>query len=99
MTYSYIISPFAELDLDTIQEWYTLHSETLFPKFDKEFTACLHLIVANPSQFPLIRNNIRRAILKRFPYSIFFQVKEEKIFILSVIHHKRNPKVWKQRKV
>ena len=99
MIYKYILSPFAELDLDSIQEWYALHDVALFQKFDKEFDACLKLIEANPFQFPVIHNYIRRALLKRFPYSIFFKVKDEKIFVLSVIHHRRNPKVWKQRKV
>jgi Plasmid stabilization system protein len=98
MIYKYIISPFAELDLDSIHEWYALHEQDLFIKFDKEFSACLKQIVENPLQFPVIYNKIRRALLKRFPYSIFFSIKGETVFILSVIHHKRNPKVWKQRK-
>ena len=98
MIYKYILSPFAELDLDSIQEWYALHDEALFNKFDNEFDACLKLIELNPFQFSVIHNNIRRALLKRFPFSIFFKVKDERIHVLSVIHHKRNPKVWKQRK-
>jgi len=98
MIYKYILSTFAELDLDAIQEWYALHEESLFIKFDKEFSACLKQIEENPLQFPVIHNNIRKAVLKRFPFSVFFNIKDERVFVLSVIHHKRNPKVWKQRK-
>jgi len=99
MIYKYLLSPFAELDLDSIQEWYIKYDQVIFKKFDIEFENCLGHILSNPHQYPVVHNSIRRAILKQFPYSLFFKIIEDRIIILSVIHHKRNPKIWKKRKV
>jgi toxin ParE1/3/4 len=99
MNFRYIISPFAELDLDTIHDWYSLHNETAFKKFDHAFEVELKSILSNPHQFQIIHKTIRRAILKKFPYSIFYRIIDDKVIILSVIHHKRNPKVWKKRTI
>jgi len=98
MIFKYILSPFAELDLDTIHDWYSLHNDTVFGKFDKAFGDGLKLIASSPYQYPIIHKNIRRAVLKKFPYSIFYRITDERVIVLSVIHHKRSPRVWKKRK-
>ena len=99
MIFKYILSPFAELDLDSIYEWYMLHDEIIFMKFDNSFEDGLKLIVSNPYQYPVVHKNIRRAVLKKFPYGIYYSITEDKVIVLSVIHHKRSPGVWKKRRV
>lgn len=97
MTFRYILSPFAEEDLDAIHEWYQQCDENVFKRFDKAISEKLTSILSNPHQNPIIHRDIRRAVMKKFPYSIFYQIIEDRIIILSVLHHKRNPRVWKKR--
>jgi plasmid stabilization system protein ParE len=61
----------------------------------------LHVLVAKfslmaeyPSMFTEVRPRIRRAVLTRFPYSVFFTERSEQIVVLAVLHHARNPKRW-----
>jgi hypothetical protein len=66
-------------------------------KFIEEVEKCLIIIENNPFQYQTIYKNIRRVLLKRFPYGIFYIIDENNIFILAITHLKRHPKNWKKR--
>ena len=51
----------------------------------------------NPNIFSLIHNEIRRVLIHRFPFGIFFIVSKDTISVLAVLHARRNPKTWKSR--
>lgn len=92
-----ILSPFAELDFYAIKEWYTLQSEPALKVFEHELEKTFGLIATNPYQFPVIKKNYRKTILKRFPYSIYFAIYNEQVIVLAIVHQKRHPRVWKKR--
>lgn len=50
-----------------------------------------------PSLYPNITEKIKRCVLHRFPYSIFYSVKTDCILILSVAHQHRKPYYWIDR--
>jgi hypothetical protein len=54
-------------------------------------------IAENPERFPIVRKGIRRAVLPRFPYSIFYRIVSGHIVVIACFHGKRNPKVWRSR--
>ena len=50
-----------------------------------------------PLLFPILENNVRRALSPRFPYGVYFVVGEELISVLAVLHLHRHPDTWKGR--
>jgi plasmid stabilization system protein ParE len=58
----------------------------------------LSSVARNPKIFQVIYKNIRRAILRRFPYCLFFIKGDEHIQVLAVFHAHRDPTEWKNRK-
>jgi hypothetical protein len=40
---------------------------------------------------------VRRAVVSRFPYLIFYVARQTRIAVLAVLHHARNPAVWPKR--
>lgn len=48
-------------------------------------------IAKNPNQFAVERGDIRRAMLKRFPYRILFREIDDGIRVLAIRHHSRHP--------
>lgn len=56
-----------------------------------------NLITDNPNLFAFDFNKVRKSPLKRFPFSIYYEVFEDRIFVYSVFHQSRNPEVWKGR--
>jgi len=97
MNYTLLIGPFAEIDLKEAKDWYDLQRDDLGAEFIGEIKNTIYRIQENPEQFPFIKSGIRKAIVKRFPFVIFFSVNDELINVFAVFHVSRNPMIWNNR--
>jgi plasmid stabilization system protein ParE len=52
---------------------------------------------ASPRQFPVVFKNVRRALLRRLPYSLFFVVEDETLLVIARFHASRDPLQWQKR--
>lgn len=90
-------TPDADAELTEAREWYSHKRKDL----DLEFMQCiddtLSRIVDNPHLFPLIYRDVRRAIVRRFPYTILYEAGAVEIQIVAVFHSIRDPDSWKVR--
>ena len=98
MPVSLIFTEKAEEDLDDAYHWY----EEQEPGLGKEVIRCIDAQIANikrhPLHYPVFQNeNVRRALVNRFPFSIYFEIEEELITIFAILHQRRNPDYWKSR--
>ncbi len=55
--------------------------------------ATIQSIQRNPKAY----KNLRRTLLRRFPYGIYYFIKNEFIIVIAVYHEKRNPEDWMKR--
>ncbi|WP_437630477.1 type II toxin-antitoxin system RelE/ParE family toxin [Sorangium sp. So ce854] len=96
-----IVRPSAELDIREAAEWYEDEEAGLGGQFVAELRHIVSRIGELPSQFPGVGRGIRRALLRRFPYAIYFLLRGEAdaraAVILAVLHQRRSPSVWKKR--
>jgi hypothetical protein len=53
--------------------------------------------VGKPQASPIIRQQIRRKVVWKFPYSIMFTIKSNHIRILAIANQKRRPFYWRGR--
>jgi len=67
--------------------------EALFNELDRAFS----IIKSSPKIWPILSNNFRRYLLKRFPYGIIYQIKKDYIFIVAIMHLSRKPNYWTAR--
>jgi len=95
--YRLIINPFAEKDLQISIDWYNHQKENLGNDFIFEVENTLQKILYNPLQFPKVKGKIRRAVLKRFPFGIYYFVKKDIINVFAIFHFSRNPLIWNRR--
>ena len=65
--------------------------------FVLELEKCLDVIKINPLAYPITKENIRKAVIIKFPYLILYLVEEKSIYILAIMHQKRKPKYWVNR--
>jgi toxin ParE1/3/4 len=65
------------------------------------FAAAVEEATARALTFPLSGSpsapNIRRVIVKDFPFSIVYRPEEEGIMVFAVAHHARLPEYWRSR--
>jgi hypothetical protein len=83
--------------LETVQ-WYEDKLPGLGDEFFISFTNEINNVCKTPLLYEIKYKGIRQAIIRKFPYNIFFKITNEKaILVFAVLHMSRNPKVWKRR--
>jgi len=97
MTYSLVISSPADADLAQAANWYELQRKGLGDDFLMCVEAALRLIELLPMKHSIAFKNIRRAIVRRFPYAIYYIIEAKKIFIIAIHHHRRHPSNWQKK--
>lgn len=97
MTWEFVFRPEAESELIEAYEWYESRQQDLGNDFLLCVEAALSSIQRNPTLYPVVHKKVRRALIHRFPFGIYYMVYSEQILIISVFHASRNPKQWKSR--
>jgi plasmid stabilization system protein ParE len=93
-----VVTEAAELDINAAAVWYEREAVGLGRQFLDAVTATLKRIENNPQQFPLVYGDKRRALLKRFPYGLYFRVEPTVAVVVGCFHGHRNPKAWQSRR-
>lgn len=97
MSYQLELTEEARLDIQESWLWYENQKANLGNEFLLSVEAALSEVERNPFHYQIIYNNVRLAILKRFPYKVVYSIEETRIGIIGVLHNKRDPSVWMVR--
>ena len=89
----------AREEVSDAYQYYETQRAGLGDTFLATLDDALNLILENPSLHPIDFENIRKALLKIFPFSIYYETIEDKIYIYSVFHQSRNPTIWQDRTI
>jgi len=93
----------AEEELIEGAVWYDDRQDGLGEQFLDEYEDAIRRILAAPSSFARVettrsRRNLRRCLLKRFPYYVGYELLAEEIVVMAVAHTKRRPNYWIRRR-
>lgn len=91
-----VVRPVAQLEFEEATTWYESQKQGLGRRFVDDFGELLDRIAVHPMQFTLIAGDVRRALMKRFPYAVYFATNEQLTSIVAVLHQSRHPFLWKQ---
>jgi plasmid stabilization system protein ParE len=95
---SVVTRPAAAAEIESAYRWYEKEREGLGSDFLDAVEKIVQTIAENPERFRTIRKDIRRAVLHRFPYSIFYRIVSGHVVVIACFHGKRNPRVWRSRR-
>ncbi len=98
MTRRLIVRPAAQLDIEEAAFWYESRRPGLGGQFTDQLDQLFQRIAASPFQFPEVDEGVRRGLLHRFPYAVYFDTGETTIGVIAVLHQHRHPDTWRQRK-
>jgi toxin ParE1/3/4 len=98
MSLPVIFNPVARLEFEEAVAWYEHEQPGLGREFKLEARQAILHALANPGLFPCARGCVRKIRLRRFhQYAIYFAVKGDVFFVISVFHGARNPAELRQR--
>ena len=87
----------AELDFAEAVDYYNDQRPGLGYEFAAEVRATLERIASFPEAWPKLSPRSRRCITNRFPYGVLYQVRQDCVLVVAIMHLKRDPKRWRQR--
>jgi plasmid stabilization system protein ParE len=92
-----VLRPAAAADVEDAWRWYEARREGLGDEFLDAVQASLESICAHPEAAPLVHGDIRRLLLRRFPYGLFYRLIRGQVVVVACFHAKRSPRVWRTR--
>lgn len=78
------------------RDWYEGRQAGLGVAFRETLDETVARIVNNPLQFQRVRGETRRAILRRFPYAVYFRLAGDDVVVLAV-HGRQHERRWQSR--
>ena len=93
-----VVRPEARLDIEDAARWYDNERPALGSRFLDAVDELITRIGEWPHQFPEIEEGVRRGLLRRFPYGVYFVEDRSAVSILAVLHLHRHPDTWKGRR-
>jgi plasmid stabilization system protein ParE len=97
MTQPLDLSPAAKLDVAEAACWYADQRLGLDDEFLAAVEELLQRISENPDVFSFVHRELRRAVMRRFPYTIIYETVKDRVTVIAVMHASRDPAQWRQR--
>lgn len=89
--------PQAEKEFNEAIRYYEQKEAGLGADFAIEVRYSIDRIIAQPEAWPVLKGEIRRTLLRRFPYGVLYSAEPQGVFIVAVMHLNRSPEYWKSR--
>ena len=94
---NFAFHPEARMELFEAADWYEREVPGLGADFNAEFERSLNLLLADPQRWRKIEADIRRCLMRRFPYNIIYDIRGDCLRIIAVAHQHREPGYWRAR--
>jgi toxin ParE1/3/4 len=91
LSYRVYVRRTAERDIVEAQHWYEAQQQGLAAEFHAEFSAALGRLAETPLIYPVLYREVRRAVLHRFPYLIWFRVRNSDVTVIACTHGRVGP--------
>lgn len=92
-----IFLPEAEQEMLEAALYYQSKASGLGVVFLSEIQRAVKSIAESPNTWPILKGDLRRRLVRRFPYGILYKVEPEEIVVIAVAHLQRKPDYWKER--
>ncbi len=96
--FSVEVSDEAEIDLYSSYQYYAEESQKVAESFFKQIDLSLATIKKHPNSFPFAFKGVKKFVVKKFPFVIYYQLNESTIRVIAIFHTSRNPEIWNERK-
>jgi hypothetical protein len=93
-----LFHPEAEEEFRKAIDYYESCYQGLGEDFYFEVHTAIHRILDFPEAWPVLDGDVRRCLIHRFPFGILYSTDKQDIFILAIMHLRRDPDYWKHRR-
>jgi plasmid stabilization system protein ParE len=91
------VLPDAEEEMYETAKYYQAQASGLGVDYLSEVERAIGSITQSPMTWPKVEGELRRRLVRRFPFGILYYIESEEIIIVAVAHLRRKPGYWKKR--
>ena len=88
-----VIQPEAEQDIDEAYNYLEGERQGLGFEFLADLAQIIEMLETSPKMFQVLLGNKRRAVIRRFKYSVIYLIRDKTVYILAVFHSSRDFKL------
>ena len=92
-----VVAPEAEQDVAEAYAWYEDRRVGLGEELLGCIDACVAGVCRSPGSWAVVQENYCRALVRRFPYAVFYEHQGDTVTIYGVLHTSRDPQKWRDR--
>lgn len=89
--------PEALLEFEEAVQFYKQRGRNLGRRFAREIRTTIARIAATPDRWRTLEEDVRRCLVRVFPYAVLYTIEEDHILIVAIMHGKRRPGYWRHR--
>ena len=97
MTHPLAFTSRAGEDVEEAYKWYESQQVGLGAEFENALASVLRLVKEMPEAGPIVHRDVRRLLLERFPYSVYYRLIDSTIEIRACLHQRQNPRTHVRR--
>ena len=86
-----------EAEFDGAFRWYEARRPGLGHEMIEEAGRAFSMIAESPLRTRALHRGTRRVQFRRFSYVVLYIVREDSVFVLAVLHERRNPRLFQKR--
>ncbi len=90
--------PEADNEMTEAAVFYESQQQDLGKRFLSVVQESLRHIQINPKLYPVIYLDVRRCTTRTFPFNVLFRIMPDQIVVIAIMHQKRHPDYWKNRR-
>ena len=87
----------AEREVDEAFSYYDAQRPGLGLEFLSEVQQVFDRIMATPLLHSAVFVDVRKAVVRRFPYCVYYRAGTDRVEVLAVFHTSRDPSEWQRR--
>ncbi|HEX8152104.1 MAG TPA: type II toxin-antitoxin system RelE/ParE family toxin [Thermoanaerobaculia bacterium] len=98
MTRRVVVRAAAKRDIREARAWYSGISRALGDDVIAAIDEAIARATEYPEAFPVVRQGFRRVLLRRFPYALFYVLRDDRLIVAAVLHQARDPFLLDRRR-
>lgn len=97
MNYVLVFRPEVQEEVNEAYNWYEKQKSGLGDEFLDSVEQTLNRVSSMPKSYQVVYRDVRRAVVKRFPYAVYYRVISSRVIVTAIFHARRDPKLWQTR--
>lgn len=98
MSLPVVVEDVALAEFDEAFDWYDARNAAKATKFAEAVLAVFTRIGAQPRAHAVVYKDVRRALVRGFPYCVYYAEEPQQVVVISVFHTSRDPAIWQGRR-